>query len=210
MIYFFSWLASLMVVKICCGLKVVGRENVPKDGPFILASNHESNADPFLLGMSLPCSKWFSYLAKKELFEGNVRGWYFRKIHAIPLSRGEADPSAIKKVLKILKSGRPMVLFPEGTRSKGKGLQKGKPGVGFIVAKARVPVVPAYIDGSYKAMPESFGSINRSKIRVFIGKPVYFDWTIFDKHGKDAYQNVSDEIMRRIAGLKEEYVDKVS
>lgn len=198
-----------MIGKFYCGLKVFGAENVPKEGPFILVSNHESNADPFILGASLPCSKWFSYLAKKEIFEGRIRGWYFRKIHAIPLNRGEADPSAIKKALGILKSGRPMVLFPEGTRSRGKGLQAAKPGIGFIVAKAKVPVVPAYIEGSYKALPESLGSIKRSRVNVYIGKSVYFDWNGFDKHGKGAYQHVSDEIMRRIAELKDVYVNKV-
>jgi len=110
-----------------------------------------------------------SYLAKKELFETKFSNWYFRKIHAIPLDRGEADPSALKKVLKILKSGRPMVLFPEGTRSKENGLQRGKPGIGFIVSKSGVPVVPAYIEGSYNAVPEGLGSIKRSRVNVFIG-----------------------------------------
>lgn len=208
MIYSLSWLVSLILAKVYCSLSVFGKDNIPKDGAFIFASNHESNADPFLLGASLSCSKWFSYLAKKELFEGNVRGWYFRKIHAIPLDRSEADTSAIKTALKILKSGRPMVLFPEGARSRGTGLQRGKPGVGFIAAKSKVPVVPAYIEGSYKALPEEFGSLNRSRVNIFIGKPLYFKDDRYK--GKESYQKISDRIMEEIARLKEENAGKVS
>jgi 1-acyl-sn-glycerol-3-phosphate acyltransferase len=189
------------------GIEVTGRENIPDKGAFILASNHESNADPFILGVSLPCNKWFAYLAKRELFEGRLKGWYFRKIHAIPLERGESDLSAIKKVFQILDSGRPMVIFPEGTRSKGKGLQKGKPGVGFIVSKARVPVVPAYIEGSYEAVPEGLGSIRKKKVSVFIGRPMYFEAS--DKKGKECYQSVSDRIMKEISKLEERYAGKV-
>jgi 1-acyl-sn-glycerol-3-phosphate acyltransferase len=208
MIYLISWAASLLLAKIFLGLRVFGRENIPDKGAFIMASNHESNADPFILGVSLPCSKWFAYLAKKELFEGRFKGWYFRKLHAIPLERGESDPSAIKKVLKILGEGRPIVMFPEGTRSKGKGLQEAKPGVGFIVYKAGVPVVPAYIEGSYEAVPEGLGSIRRKKVNVFIGKPVYFRNS--DKKGKELYQEISSRIMEDVSKLKEEYAGKVS
>lgn len=208
MIYSLSWLISLILAKIYTGFRVFGRENVPREGAFILASNHESNADPFLLGISLPCSKWFSYLAKKELFEGRFRGWYFRKIHAIPLDRSEADTSAIKTALKVLKSGRPMVLFPEGTRSKGKGLQPGKPGVGFIAAKSTAPVVPAYIEGSYKAFPEGFRSMNRSRVNIFIGKPLYFNGAEYKN--KESYQKISNRIMEEIARLKTDNAGKVS
>lgn len=207
MVYSLSWLISLILVKAYFGLRVFGRDNVPR-GAFILASNHESNADPFILGASLPCSKWFSYLAKKELFEGKITGWYFRKIHAIPLDRSEADTSAIRTTLKVLKSGRPMVLFPEGKRSKGNGLQDGKPGVGFIAAKAKVPVVPAYIEGSYKALPEGFSSISKSRVNVFIGQPLYFDGAEY--RGKESYQKISIRIMEEITKLKRENAGKVS
>ena len=196
------------MVKIYFGLKIFGRQNIPKDGPFIFASNHESNADPFILGASLPCSKWFSYLAKKELFEDKITGWYFRKIHAIPLDRSEADTSAIRTALKVLRSGRPMVLFPEGRRSKGKGMQDGKPGIGFIAAKSGVPVVPAYIEGAYKALPEGLGSINKNRVNVFIGRPLYFDRAPHKDRG--VYQNISNRIMEEITKLKEENAGKVS
>jgi 1-acyl-sn-glycerol-3-phosphate acyltransferase len=208
MIYPLSWLISFILAKIYFGLKVFGRDNIPKEGAFILASNHESNADPFILGASLPCSKWFSYLAKKELFENKISGWYFRRIHAIPLDRSEADTSTIRTTLKILKSGRPMVLFPEGRRSKGKGLQDGKRGIGFIAAKAKVPVVPAYIEGSYKALPEGLSSINKNRVNVFIGKPLYFNGTQYNN--KDSYQKISSRIMEEITKLKEENAGKIS
>jgi len=208
MIYLFSWIATLALAKIFLALRVFGMQNIPGNGAFILVSNHESNADPFILGVSVPCRKWMMFLAKKELFEDRIRGWYFRKVHAVPLERGESDPSAIKQVLKILGSGRPMVMFPEGTRSKGRGLQEGKPGVGFIVSKARVPVVPAYIEGSYEAVPEGLFSLRKKRVNVFIGKPVYFEDS--GKKGKEHYQWISGRIMEEIAKLKEEHAGKIS
>ena len=101
-------------------------------------------------------------------------------------------------------------MFPEGARSKDGSLQKAKPGIGFIAAKARVPVIPAYIDGSFEVLPRGLDTLNRCPVAVYIGKPVYFDWDTFDKHGKDAYQHVSDEIMRRISELKDKYANKTS
>lgn len=208
MIYLFSWILSLILVKLNFKRKVFGRENVPARGAFILASNHASYIDPLILGTALPCGKWLNYLAKKDLFEKPLTAWYLRKIHAMPLDRN-GDIAAIKTVVKLLKSGKSILLFPEGTRSKDGKLQPAKPGIGFIAAKANVPVLPAYIEGSYDAMPAGKKSVKKgSSINVFIGKPIQFD--SIDNKDKNLYQQISDQIMHSIAHLKSKYVDKIS
>lgn len=208
MIYLFSWIASLITVRLNFRCSIFGRENAPSKGPFIFVSNHASYIDPLVLGTSLPCAKWFSYVAKKDLFEKPLVGWYLRQIHALPLDR-EGDVAAVRIVIKLLKSGKSIVLFPEGTRSKEVGLRPAKPGVGFIIAKAKVPVLPAYIEGSYEAMPSGKESVKKgSRINVFIGKPLRFD--NLDFNSRDSYQQISDEIMKSIAHLKNTYANKAS
>jgi 1-acyl-sn-glycerol-3-phosphate acyltransferase len=93
------------------------------------------------------------------------------------------------------------VIFPEGTRTEDGRLQQGKPGIGFIVAKSGVPVVPAYIEGSFEAMPRGQARPKRCRVRVYIGKPVSF--TGCGAVDKDGYRRISDSIMGRIAELKE-------
>lgn len=208
MIYLISWIASFIVLRFNFKCMVFGRENAPSRGPFIFASNHASYLDPLILGTALPCFKWFYFLAKKDLFEKPLKAWYLKKIHALPLDRN-GDIVAIKTVVKLLKSGKSLVLFPEGTRSKEVGLRSAKPGAGFIVAKSSVPVLPAYIEGSYECMPAGKESVKKGgRINVFIGKPLYFE--NIDINGKDAYKKISDEIMLNIGRLKDAHANKVS
>lgn len=208
MIYFIGWSFFLVFFKTYLGFKIVGRENVPKKGSFIFAANHQSYFDPILLGTSLYRS--LNYMAKEDLFRNIVGGWILRRVNSIPVRREEGDLSAIKEALKILNSGKPLVIFPEGSRSRDGRLQSPKRGIGFIAAKARVPIIPAYIEGSFDAMPGGLDTLKKRPVSVYIGKPVFFDWDDFDRNGKEAYQRISDEIMRRILELKETYVDKVS
>lgn len=207
MVYIVGWLTSFLLLRIIFGIRIYGRNNIPKKGAFIFASNHTSNLDPFILGTSF--YRPLDYMAKEELFQGRFSGWLFRKWHAHPVKRGATDYRALKDAFRILGSGNPLLIFPEGTRSRDGKLQPAKPGIGFIAHKTGVPVVPAYIEGSFRAMPGWFDTMKwRSPIKVYIGEPVdikrYFD----EKNTRDIYQNISDDIMGRIIGLKDKYADK--
>jgi len=208
MCYFIGWLLFKAFFKFYLGFKVIGRRNVPNKGAFIFASNHQSYFDPIILGTALYRS--LNYMAKEDLFRRPVARWALRKVHSIPVRREEGDLKAIKDAVRVLSSGKPLVIFPEGSRSKDGSLRKAKPGIGFIAAKTRVPVIPAYIEGSFEAMPRGIGTLNRHSVTIYIGNPIYFDWDKYDRNGKEAYQAISDDIMRRIAELKEIYADKVS
>lgn len=188
----------MLFFKYYLNLKVVGRKNIPKTGPFIFASNHASYLDPILLGVSLHRS--LNYMARDTLFREGSFAWILKRLHVFPVRRQVGDFRAIKESIDILKSGKPLVIFPEGTRSDDGELKTGKPGIGFIAMKAKVPILPAYIEGSFKALPKGMSTLRRHPVRVYIGRPVDID---FEKKDKAMYQHISDEIMRRIAFLKE-------
>lgn len=208
MIYFIGWSLFLIFFKLYLGFKVVGRENVPKRGAFIFVSNHVSYLDPILLGTSLHRS--LNYMARENLFKRPCFARIMRGLHAFPVKRNEGDLRAIKDALRILGMGKPLVIFPEGTRSKDKNLKRGKPGIGFIVAKTKVPVVPAYIEGSFDALPRGVKTLTHHPVAVYIGRPIDFNQVPFDKKNKDTYQKISDEIMGRIAEVKDLYESEAS
>ena len=199
MLYYIARFSFLVFFKVYLGFKVVGGENVPKKGAFILASNHSSYLDPILLASSL--KRGLYYLARDTLFKKRCFGWLMRQVHSFPVKRNKGDLRAIRDSLRILGEGRPLVIFPEGTRTKDEQLDRGKPGIGFIAAKAGVPVLPAYVAGSFKALPRGFKTLKRHPVAVYIGEPVTFDRKYFEANGRDLYQRISDEIMKRIAEL---------
>jgi len=206
MCYFIGWSLFLLFFKLYLGFKIVGRENVPKKNAFIFVSNHVSYFDPILLGTSVHRS--LNYMARDTLFKRPCFGWVMGQVHAFPVKRNDSDFRAIKEAIRILSSGKPLVIFPEGTRAKDRSLKSGKPGVGFIVSKLRVPVVPAYIDGSFDALPRSLKTLQRHPVTAYIGKPIIFDLSNFDRKDRDSYQKITDAIMAEIAKLRDTYVGK--
>ena len=147
------------------GWRLVGVENMPAEGPVILAVNHQSLWDPLVTGSSLP--RKVSFMAKEELFSIPVLGNIFRKMGAFPVKRGQGDMNAIRHSLAILKEGGVLGLFPEGTRSKDGELQKGLPGMVFLMEKSKATVVPVKMFGTRKLLIKGWG-----KIVVVVGKPM--------------------------------------
>ena len=107
--------------------RVLGAENIPDDGAFILAANHVSNWDPPFLGTFM--EREVCYMGKEELFKNPIMAWVCRSLHVFPVKRGAADKTAIKTAIKILKDGKCFGIFPEGTRSKTGKLGKAEAGV---------------------------------------------------------------------------------
>ncbi len=144
-------------------IKVEGRENIPKKGSYIFASNHRSYADPVLVVI---CGRGkFSFMAKSELFENKAFGWLIRALGAFPVERGKGDTAAIDRAISRVKEGSHLLIFPEGTRSKDGRVGRGKTGVGLIAAKAGADVIPVGINFE--------GKLHfRSKIIVRYGKPI--------------------------------------
>ena len=177
------------------GTKVVGAENIPKEGAFILAANHVSNWDPPFLGTFI--DREVNYMGKEELFKNPVMAWVCRALHVFPVKRGAADKTAIKTAIKILKDGKCLGIFPEGTRSKTGKLGKAEPGVSLIAAMTKSTIIPAAIVDTEKIFSkEKFFP----RLAVVYGKPMKFSGSTKDK---EALANFAQEIMNEVAKLKE-------
>ncbi|MEI6438124.1 MAG: lysophospholipid acyltransferase family protein [Candidatus Omnitrophota bacterium] len=169
--YVYYWLTTYLagVVSFCFyPCQALGRENIPKTGGCIYASNHESNIDPVLLPVVSP--RRIRFLAKDSLFAHPVFGALIRFGGGIPLKRGSADRGALTEVLQSLKDGWPVLVFPQGTR----GGEKVQAGVGFLAVKSGVPVVPIYIEGTDKVLPKGAKLPKRTSVKVIFGKPIVF------------------------------------
>lgn len=207
MLYFIGWAMFLLFFKIYLKFKVVGRRNIPPKGAFIFASNHVSYLDPILLGTSL--HRGLYYMARENLFKKRCFGWVMRNLHSFPVRRNEGDFGAVKKAISILKDGKPLVMFPEGTRSKDRNLRPAMPGIGLIALKTKAPVIPVYIEGSFDALPRRVSTLKRHPVRVYIGEPINFYEGNFDRIDKETYQKISDIVMEKIAALKERYAGSI-
>ncbi len=144
-------------------IRVEGRENIPKKGAYIFASNHRSYADPVLVVI---CGRGrFSFMAKSELFENKAFGWLIRTLGAFPVERGKGDTEAIDRAISRVQEGQHLLIFPEGTRSKDGRVGRGKTGVALIAAKAGADVIPVGLNFE--------GKLHfRSRIVVRYGKPI--------------------------------------
>ena len=180
--------------------RVYGRENIPAEGAVILAANHASNIDPPLMASLF--ERPVSYMAKIELFENPIFGAAIRRCHAFPVKRGESDRGAIKAAVTVLKEGRVLGLFPEGTRSKTGELQKAEAGVALIAAMTGAPIVPVAILNSHRIFANG-GLI--PQLRIMYGVPISFHG---DRKSKEALDAFSAEIMAHIAQMKEELARK--
>jgi 1-acyl-sn-glycerol-3-phosphate acyltransferase len=196
--YYLACIGIRLVLKIFWRYKRIGAEHVPKSGGVIIASNHSAYVDPPFVGAVAP--REFFYLAKAELFSNALFGWLIRKYNAIPIARGAFDRRAILRAVELLRQGKALLLFPEGTRSKGDKFLEPKLGVGKIALEAGVPIVPAYIHNS--------GSLLASLLkrqRLVIGFDTPITRTSLERLPKDkeGYKTIGQEIMKRIGMLKE-------
>jgi len=192
---------SVLVGGVAFRGEVVGAENLPRQGGFLIAANHTSHLDPFLIGAHVP--QQVAFFARKTLWKPGLVAWWLDKVGTIPVDRdGGSDVTAIKRVLQALKLGRTIIMFPEGTRSSSGQLQPPKPGVGMFACRAQVPVVPTRIFGSFEAFGKSGTVRLGTPVSVVFGRPMApaeYDQSGF---GKERYQIASERIMARIAALQ--------
>lgn len=141
-----AWCLLYPLFRVLLGFRTRGRKNLKGVKAAILAANHSSNLDPLILGLG--SRREIFFMAKEELFQGpRSFAWLLRKFNALPLRRGGADLSALRKLSELLHKGQLVAVFPEGTRSKIGKFLSFKLGVGFLGVRNRVPVIPAYIYG---------------------------------------------------------------
>lgn len=190
------------LITVASGWEVRGRENVPRTGGLIVASNHISFFDPPLVGTA--AVRELHFLAKEELFRPPVLGWLIRTYNAIPIRRGVADLSGMAKAMDVLREGKALIMFPEGSRMRDGELHPARPGVGMLAVGTDALIVPCCISGSDR--PGGWIT-RRSRLRVWFGPAR--GWK--DLAGPEAdltpgralYQRIGDGLMREIAALRE-------
>ena len=168
-------------------LTVEGLENFPQEGAVIVAANHVTNFDVFPMQLSLP--RPIFYMAKSELFKNPIMDIALRNVGAFPVYRGGKDAWALNHARKALDHAQTLGMFPEGTRSRGKGLGLAKTGTARLAIETGVPIVPMAISGSdtfFREFPR------RNPVRVTLCEP------IFPQPGEDALA-LTDRVMFSMA-----------
>ena len=177
-----------------------GSENVPAAGGCIVAANHASYLDPPAMGAGVR-HRMVQFMARDTLASSGFAHWLFTAVGCVLIDRQRGDVAALKRSLQVLKAGGVLGLFPEGTRSLDGELQQAKGGIGFLIAKAAVPVVPAYISGTNKAFPKHAKWIRPCKVGIRFGPPI--QPAEFAAYGeKKEYDLIGKLVMERIAALK--------
>ncbi len=191
-----------LILKWIVGVRWIRADAVPPAGSVIIASNHRGTLDPPLVGCGI--HRELHFFAKAELFQVPVLGRLIRIFNSIPVRRGEVDRRSLSLSIDAVKSGGGLVLFPEGTRSKGKDFLPPKLGVGMIAVRTGAPIVPVYVSGTGGGFRSLFRSIIRTApIRVVYGDP--FDTHLIREAGDrlTQYQGIANEVMTRISGLRD-------
>jgi 1-acyl-sn-glycerol-3-phosphate acyltransferase len=199
-IYWFGWSLFGSAYRSLFGLKVVGRENLVLDGAVLVASNHESFLDPPLIG-TLYRDEMF-YLARKTLMKGPLLTWIYKAWNSIPVDQDRPDMTSLKAIIKLLNSGKRVLVFPEGERSLDGVIGVAQPGVGLIAVKSNAVIQPIRIRGAREALPRGSGRIRFNQISLHIGPAIRLtEEELTTAKGKHGYQHIADRIMVAIQAL---------
>ncbi|GGY87500.1 lysophospholipid acyltransferase family protein [Streptomyces nitrosporeus] len=193
--------------------RIEGLEHIPDEGAAIVAGNHLSFSDHFLMPAML--KRRITFLAKAEYFtgpgiKGKLTAAFFHSIGQIPVDRSgrDAGQAAIREGLGVLRKGELLGIYPEGTRSHDGRLYKGKVGVAVMAVKAGVPVVPCAMVGTFEIQPPGKVVPRIRRVTIRFGEPLDFSRYAGMEDQKAAIRAVTDEIMYAILGLSgQEYVD---
>ena len=194
-------------------IKTEGRDNVPKKGPAIIAANHLSFLDSFFIPLVVRRRK-VTYLAKADYFKSWKTSWFFNMVGQIPTERegGKKSEGALNAALEVLREGKLLGIYPEGTRSPDGRLYRGRTGVARLALQAGVPVIPTGLIGTPevqpidKKIPKLTG---RPTVRVRFGKPLDFSRFAGRERDRFALRSITDEIQYELMQLSgQEYVDE--
>lgn len=192
-LYTFAKNLVYLVLKPIYRFEVIGVENFPKDGGVLLCSNHIEALDPPVVGINAP--RPVHFMSKEELFSIPILKNLLPHLNAFPVKRGLSDREALRKGLALLKEGKVMGLFPEGTRSKNGELQKGLAGAGFFALRTDAAVVPCAIIGPYKPF---------KRLKIVYGSPI--DFSAYKSEGKKlSAEDATNIIMEHISILLKKY-----
>ena len=192
-------------------VEITGLENVPATGPVVVASNHQSNADPALLVLVMRRPVWF--MAKRGLFGNPLANFFLRQIHVYPVDRDGRDVGAVTWAFEQLGQDRMLLIFPEGTRRPG-GLGRGTDGLAYLAARSHAAIVPVGITGTERITSFLRVAFPFCRLRVRIGEPFYLR-AVGGRVPREVLSSMTETVMERIAVLlppeyRGAYADRVT
>lgn len=171
-------------------ISLEGRENIPATGPVLLFANHPSAFDMILIAARI--KRKVHYMAKAELFTNPFLAFIFRSVGAFPVHRGRGDAGSVKTAISLLKHGEVVGIFPEGTRTREKTLDRKKGGAALIAFHTDAPILPVAVDGRYHIF---------CKMRIVYGKPFHLQEPASRKLDKETLYAATADIINRIYAL---------
>jgi 1-acyl-sn-glycerol-3-phosphate acyltransferase len=156
----------------CYRYRAWGVHNIPRTGPVMLVSNHQSFLDPILVGLAAHHRQFYA-MARDTLFDKPQFAWLIRSLNAIPINRDEMDMGAMRRSLEVLKQQHALLIFPEGTRTQDGTTGTFAPGTMLLIKRSGAPVVPVAIEGAFDAWPRRKKLPGLTgRIGVSYGKPI--------------------------------------
>lgn len=189
-----------LVFHIISDVKIIGLENIPRQSAYIITINHISLFEPPLILAFWPTTP--EAAGAIEIWSRPGQAILVRLFHGIPVHRGEFDRQALDTMIAVLKSGRPLLLAPEGGRTHELGMRKALPGVAYIADKTGAPVVPVGITGTTDDFIDQAIRLRRPRLEMRIGKPI--NLPVVEGKGaarREALQSNADLIMQAVANL---------
>jgi 1-acyl-sn-glycerol-3-phosphate acyltransferase len=178
-------------------VRAIGVENVPKDGPLVLAPNHFSQMDHFFIGVYL--RRKIRFMAKSQLFGPPVLTYIYKHGGVFPVRRGHHDEEAFETAYELLRQGEMLLVYAEGGRMRSQHLGEPKPGIGRIALESGVPVVPVAIQGSERA--RQWKRLSFPKVTIRFGEPVSF--AVEEAPSRERQLEIAGEIFARVREMYE-------
>jgi 1-acyl-sn-glycerol-3-phosphate acyltransferase len=198
-VYWFLWIVFRLAARLLFRYRVVGADRIPKQGGLLVAANHASYLDIPMLG----CGMWrrAAFLGRQDLFPIPGFRRVVRWLGWIPIRHDRLSREGFRRAIDLIKDGKVVVIYPEGGRSLDGKLRPGKQGIGVLVAETGCRVLPAYIGGTFEALPPQAKMIRPRPITITFGTPLQFSSEASRQSTKDFYRMVSRTVMKRIAEL---------
>lgn len=196
--YWFGYTLFKSAARALFGHRVLHREKLIEEGPVLIVANHQSFLDPPMLGISYEGPIYF--LARKSLFAGPFRS-ILPRCRAIPIDQEAPDSAALKTVIRLLRAGERVLIFPEGSRSPDGNIHEAMPGIALILSKANVPVQPLRIHGAFDCLPMGSNRLRFRPVTVSVGDPISLTPDELRARGKEAQQRLAGRVMDAIRAL---------